>query len=217
MTDTNPPSFIVSSVSSAERPLADFLQRLASVEPTPGGGSAAALAGALAAALVSMVCRLTLGKEKFAAVAAEMRRTLERAEALRRRLTSAVDEDAQAYEMVLAAYRMPRSDEGDKQARSAAIQAALREAIRVPLNVARDCAQLLDMARFVAEQGNPNAASDAHVAALLAEAGLRGAIHNVRVNLPGIKDTTFADHVRAEVEKLLAATDLEIGGQPREG
>lgn len=213
MADINPPSSAVSSVSFAERPLVEFLERLASVEPTPGGGSAAALAGALAAALVSMVCRLTLGREKFAAVAVDMLRTLDRAEGLRQRLIQAVDDDARAYEGVLAACRLPRGSELEKQARSAAIQAALREAIRVPLNVARDCAELVDMARFVTRRGNPNAASDAHVAALLAKAGLRGAVHNVFINLSGVKDPAFADRVRAEVEKLLRA-DFEIRTDP---
>ena len=192
------------AVPFAERSLADFLGELASAEPTPGGGSASALAGALSAALVSMVCRLTLGRAKFAAGEAEMQSALERAELLRQRLTRAVDDDAGAYEAVIAAYRLPRSSEAEKQSRSAAIQAALKEATRVPLDVAGDCAQLLEMARFVAENGNPNAASDAGVAALLAGAGLRGAAHNVRINLPGIKDTAFADAARSEVERLLA-------------
>lgn len=195
------------AISSAERPLADFLQRLASAEPTPGGGSAAALSGALAAALVSMVCRLTLGREKFAAVEAKMQQTLEQAEALRQRLTQAVDDDARAYDAVRAAYRLPRGSEAERQARSAAIEAALQEAVRVPLSVARDCAQLLDMARFVAERGNPNAASDARVAALLAEAGLRGAAYNVHINLPGLKDPAFADRARTEVQRLLAEAE----------
>ena len=193
------------AVPFAERSLADFLGELASVEPTPGGGSASALAGALSAALVSMVCRLTLGRGKFAAVEPEMLRMLEQAELLRQRLTRAVDDDAGAYEAVLAAYRLPRSSEAERQSRSAAIQAALKEATRVPLDVARDCAELLGMARFVTENGNPNAASDAGVAALLARAGLRGAAHNVSINLPGLKDTAFAGAARTEVETLLAS------------
>jgi len=194
---------VFSALPSAERPLADFLQRLASGAPTPGGGSAAALAGALAAALVSMVCRLTIGRAKFAAIEGEMQRTLERAERLRQRLIRAVDEDAQAYESVVAAYRLPRGSETERQTRSATIQAALHEAIRVPLNVARDCAELLDMAQFVAQRGNPSAVSDARVASLLAEAALRGAAYNVQINLSSLKDTAFADRTRDEVEGLL--------------
>ena len=206
---------VPSPVSSAERTLAEFLQRLASAEPTPGGGSAAALAGALSAALVSMVCRLTLGREKFAAVEAEMQQTLQRAERLRERLTPAVDDDAQAYAAVVAAYKLPRGSAAEKQARSAAIQTALQEATRVPLSVAGDCAELLDLACFVAEEGNPNAASDGRVAALLAEAGLRGALHNVQINLPGLKDAAFVEHIRSEVEKLLAeAQRITAGVRP---
>ena len=196
--------FVTSTFSSAQRSLATFLEQLASAEPAPGGGSAAALAGALAAALVSMVCRLTLGRERFAAVQAEMQEALQRAERLRERLTQAVDDDAQAYAAVVAACRLPRGSEARQEARVAAIQAALQEATLVPLGVARDCAEVLGLARCVARTGNPNAASDGRVAVLLAEAALRGAILNVQTNLPGLKDTAFADQARSEVERLLS-------------
>lgn len=193
------------------RSLAAFLDQLASAEPTPGGGSASALAGALAAALVSMVCRLTLGRETFAAVEVEMQQTLQQAERLRGRLAQAVNGDAQAYAAVVAACRLPRSSEAEREARAAAIQAALLEATRVPLDVACDCAQVLDLARFVAAEGNPNAASDGRVAILLAEAALHGAIHNVQINLPGLKDMGLADRVRQEVSELLALAEQKAG------
>ncbi|MDH7485524.1 MAG: cyclodeaminase/cyclohydrolase family protein [Anaerolineae bacterium] len=195
---------VPSAPSSAQRPLATFLEQLASGEPAPGGGSAAALAGALAAALVSMVCRLTLGRERFAAVQTEMQEALQQAERLRGRLTQAVDDDARAYAAVVAACRLPRGSQAEQEARAAAIQAALQEATLVPLGVARDCAEVLGLARFVARTGNPSAASDGRVAILLAEAALRGAILNVQTNLPGLKDTAFADQVRSEVERLLS-------------
>jgi formiminotetrahydrofolate cyclodeaminase len=134
-----------------------------------------------------------------------MQLTLEQAESLLRQLTQAVDDDAQAYETVVSAYKMPRSSQGERVSRAEGIQRALGMATRVPLRVAHDCAHLLDLARVVAEKGNPNAASDAAVAALLAQAGLRGAVENVMINLPGIDDPEFAEQVRSEVEQLLGA------------
>jgi len=195
----------VTRMPSVEQSLAQFLARLASAEPTPGGGSASALAGALAAALIAMVCRLTLGKEQFAGRQAEVRLVLDRTEPLLHRLAEAVDEDAQAYEAVVSAYRLPRGDQIERQTRRESVQRALHTATRVPLQVANDCAQLLDLVTVVLEKGNPNALSDAKVAAHLAEAGLRGAVQNVVVNLPGIEDLEFVERVQAEVTELLHA------------
>ena len=203
----------ISNTCSSElltsRSVAEFLDALASASPTPGGGSASALAGALAAALIAMVCRLTLGRASFSAVAPQMQQTLSEAELLRRRLAEAVDEDAGAYEAVMAAYKHPRGSDVEKEIRAGAIQAALRRATLVPLQVASDCAKLLEMARFVSESGNPNAASDANVALLLAWAGARGAIRNVEINLPGMNDSSFVEQSKAQLKALLAVLDQE--------
>jgi len=200
-----PPSELLTS-----RSVVEFLDALASASPTPGGGSASALAGALAAALIAMVCRLTLGRASFAAVAPRMQGTLSEAELLRRRLAEAVDDDAGAYEAVMAAYKRPRGSEEEKAARSAAVQSALKGATQVPLQVAADCVQLLGMARFVAESGNPNAASDGDVAVLLAGVGARGAIRNVEINLSGIRDSRFTEQIGAQLKGLLIALDEEV-------
>ena len=193
------------STSFSHQSLGEFLERLASGEATPGGGSASALAGALAASLVCMVCRLTLGREKFVSVSEQMQEMLTQAEGLRERLTSAVDADAEAYKAVLSAYALPRSDQAQRFARAESIQAALRQATRVPLAVAVDCARVLDMARVVVQVANPSAFSDSAVSELLAEAGLRGALRNVAINLPYVADTCFVTDVQTQVERLEAA------------
>lgn len=184
--------------------LSHFLDRLSSGEPAPGGGSASALAGAVAASLVCMVCRLTLGRAKFAAVSARLQATLEQAEILQARLTAAIDADAQAYEAVVSAYALPRADEVQRAARTQALQAALKQATCVPLAVARDCARVLEMARFVSEAGNPNAASDAAASRYLALAGLRGALGNVAINLPLITDAGFVAEAQSQTVRLEA-------------
>ena len=136
-----------------ELPLSQFLDRLASGDPTPGGGGAAALGGALAAALISMVCNLTLGKEQFAGVADEVQRLLDDSEAARAALEYAVEADATAFSHVSAAYRLPRGDERERSARQTAIKKASAGAAREPLEVARVCASVLDMSTRLAEIG----------------------------------------------------------------
>lgn len=185
----------------------DFLDRLSSGEPTPGGGSASALAGALAAALVCMVCRLTLGRNRFLGVAPLMEKALDDAQTLQRRLLDGLERDSGAYQDVMTAYAMARATEAEKASRSEAIQRALREATRVPLSVASDCADALRLAQVVIEQGNPSAASDARVAALLGEAGGRGALLNVRINLPSIHDVEFVDKSSEEAREIEARLD----------
>lgn len=185
------------------RTVTQFLDALASSAPAPGGGSVAALSGALGAALVSMVCNLTLGKAKYAGVQDEIASLVERSESLRHRLTDMLEADVVAYSGVASAYRMPRGTAEEKAARSAAIQAALKEATVVPMRVAEACVQVLDLCTPAAELGNVNAVSDAGVAALMAEAGLRSAALNVIINLNAIKDATFCDEMGAKLDAFL--------------
>jgi formiminotetrahydrofolate cyclodeaminase len=161
----------------------ELLDRLASPDPTPGGGSAAALAGATAAALVTMVCRM--GKTRTGAAHERVRldEACVRAREAGDRLRKLVDEDSAAYDAVVAAYRQPKATEGEKAARQRAIDAAVAEATQVPLRTAEECLAVLATAAEAEENGNPNAASDARTAAALAWAGLRGAAENVRINL----------------------------------
>jgi glutamate formiminotransferase/formiminotetrahydrofolate cyclodeaminase len=179
-----------------------FLNALAGDSPTPGGGSASAYAGAAAAALVSMVARLTLGKRKYAAVEAQMQAAISQAEALRQELTRAIDEDAAAFNDVIAAYRLPKNSPEEEQARQAAIQAALLEAANVPLKVACRSVDVMALAEVVVSQGNLNAISDGATAAVQARAALTGAGYNVRINAASLKDQDQVSRLLGELSQL---------------
>lgn len=184
-----------------ELSLTTFGEALASSAATPGGGSASALSGALAASLVAMVARNTAASEKFADRADEMNRAVAEADVLRSELLILVDADAAAFTEVMAAFRLPRETPEEQAARSAAIQAGYKAAVDPPLLLCTRSVRVLELAVQVAERGNPNAASDAGVAALLAAAALEGGALNVLINLGSIKDETFrtarADTVQA--------------------
>lgn len=179
----------------------EFLRRLASGDPTPGGGSASALAGALGASLVSMVCNLTLGRERYADFEADARALQTEADALRMRLERGIDEDAAAYDRVIATYRLPRGSDQEKAARSAAIQKATQEAALVPLALAEASATVIDLAERALGRTNPNAASDLAVAALLGVAALDGAAANVEINLLSLKDELAKAEIAARLAK----------------
>lgn len=178
----------------------EFLGRLASGDPTPGGGSASALAGALGASLVSMVCNLTLGRERYASFEGDARALQAEADALRKRLERGIDEDAAAYNEVMATYRLPRGSDEERAARSAAIQQATQEAALVPLALAEASGTVIDLAERALGRTNPNAASDLAVAALLGVAALDGAAANVEINLVSLKD----EPAKAEIADRLA-------------
>ena len=188
------------------QPIGEFLDDLASERPTPGGGGAAAISGAMGAALVSMVCNLTIGKPKYAEVEADLKQVLVKSEVLRGELTQAVADDVKAFDAVMGAYGLPKADTDEgKAARTAKIQAALKEATDVPLECARLCAEVIKLAEVTADKGNLNVISDAGVAVQSAYAGLLSAALNVRVNAASIKDREFADGRLAELEALLGA------------
>jgi glutamate formiminotransferase/formiminotetrahydrofolate cyclodeaminase len=175
-------------ISSAAPTLDGWMDELAGASPTPGGGSAAALAGALAAALVAMVARLTIGRKAYAAVEAEARAVLADAEQLRGELRRLVDEDAAAYEGVSRAYKIPKGD----PRRAQAIDDALLAAARPPAEVVRRASRLLALAQTMEQIGNKNAVSDARVAGMLAKTAIDGATENVNVNLAGMSDQARA-------------------------
>ena len=187
-----------------------FLDQLASRASTPGGGSAAGLMGAMGAALVSMVCNLTLGKEKHAEVAPEMAEVLATAERLRAGLTDAIAADIAAFDAVMAAYGLAKTTEDEKSQRTAAIQAALKQATEAPLDCARLAAEVISLSRPVALRGNPNVVSDAGVAVMAGWASLRSAALNVYVNAGAIKDREFAEARLAELGALLAAAEPAV-------
>lgn len=179
-----------------------YLNDLASGEPTPGGGSAAAISGAMAASLVHMVAELTVGREKYAGVEATMTEVRDRASGLKAQLTQLSDEDRAAFESVMGAFRMPKDTDGQNAERWEAIQDAFREAIRVPLETARAAVETLQQAYVAVEHGNPNAGSDAGTAAHLALAAVRGAAQNVEINADSLQDEREAQSYRGEIREL---------------
>ncbi len=194
-----------------------FLDAVAAETPAPGGGSVAALAGALAAALTAMVARLTLGRKRYEPVQGEMKGLVEEAEWLRQALASRVAEDAAAYDQVVAAYRLPKGTDEEQDARRNAIQAALIEAAEVPLATARDAAAALELAYQAARQGNVNTLTDAGTAAHMALAAFEGAALNVRVNAEQVVDRERAaawmeelEHLRTRCQMALADTQSAI-------
>ncbi|MCB0255305.1 MAG: cyclodeaminase/cyclohydrolase family protein [Anaerolineae bacterium] len=190
--------------------LDNFIDQLASGDPTPGGGSAAALAGAAGAALVAMVARLTVGRKRYIDAEPQMQEIMQRAETLRARLTDLVNEDAAAYNQVSAAYRLPKATGGEQAARAAAIQAGMQAASLTPLETAQACAEVISLAEQVVAQGNVNARTDGGVGALLAFAGLQGAVWNVEVNLPSIDDSGFVTTVQTATHEALAAGQASL-------
>jgi glutamate formiminotransferase/formiminotetrahydrofolate cyclodeaminase len=184
----------------------DYLDKLASADPEPGGGSVAALVGALGAGLVTMVTALTLGKEKFADVEEAVAEIKEQAEKLRAELTRFISADAEAYGEVAAAMKMPRDTDEQKKERAMVMQAALKGAARVPLKCAEAAAAVAHLSLPAAEKGNPNAVSDAGVAVLLAEAAAQSAALNVKINLAWIEDEAFRNDTWAKVEAALSET-----------
>jgi glutamate formiminotransferase/formiminotetrahydrofolate cyclodeaminase len=181
-----------------------FVDEVSSNSPAPGGGSAAALAGSLGAALAAMVANLTVGKAGYESAWASMSSLAERAQSLKAALLRAVDEDTKAFDGVLAAMRLPKATDAEKAARSAAIAAAYETATAVPLATARLCLDAIGLAAEAAVSGNRNSASDAGVGALLARAGLESAILNVRINLPSVREGEFKSACLAEIAELQA-------------
>jgi glutamate formiminotransferase/formiminotetrahydrofolate cyclodeaminase len=179
-----------------------FLDALASDAPAPGGGSAAAFAGSMGAALAAMVAKLTVGREKYAEHDEAMRRVVAEAEELRKTLHRQVKADATAYDGVMAALKMPKKSDAEKKARAEALEAAGKHAAEVPLENARLALRALRLAAEAAAKGNRNAVSDACVAALLSRAALRGACFNVRINVPMLKDEAWKSKALAEVASL---------------
>ena len=201
--DLDPQQVLENRLRGAERPgYLNFLDAVAADTPAPGGGSVAALAGALAAALTAMVARLTLGRKKYAAVQAEMETLVAESERLRAALATRVAQDAEAYDQVVAAYRLPKATDEERDTRQEAIQQALAHAAEVPLATARDAVAALELARTAAHLCNANALTDAGTAAHMARAAFEGAALNVRVNADQVVDREQAVMWLAELERL---------------
>ena len=202
--------------------LTEFLEKLASNAPPPGGGGGSAMAGALAAALTSMVGNLTTGKEKFAEHEIEVQDILSKAEVLRLRMLELVNADAEVFKAFMVCYRLPKNTDEEKLARAEAIQNAAKQAAEVPFEIAEACLTVMKLAERIAVIGNQGAITDAACSAILGRAAMRSAIYNVVVNLKLIKDNAYNEAMYAKIEsmqleaevlekKTLATTDAVLG------
>jgi len=186
----------------ANRKITEYLEKAAAGTAVPGGGSVAALNGALAAGLTEMVANLTVGKKGYEAVEEDMKALADKASQLRNKLTAAIDQDADAYTEVMAAYKLPKTTDEETSLRKQKIQDAIKHAALVPLEVARDALAVIDLAGRAIRKGNKNAASDGAVAAMNARTAALAAIYNVKINLSSIQDNSFVEKLAQEVEGL---------------
>ena len=184
--------------------LRDFANELSSDSPAPGGGSVAALAGALGSALTSMVANLTVGKKEYQKNRGEMKDVAVDAQKFKDALLRAIDRDTDAFNNLMNAFRLPKKTDEQIVKKEQAIEAATKEACLVPLDVMKNSLEVLKLAQVVAEKGNENAASDAGVASLMARSAVEGAGLNVKINLPGINDAEFVEKMKTEVKNLIA-------------
>lgn len=186
-----------------DQPLREYLDQLASERPTPGGGSAVALSGAMAAALASMVARLTTGKAAYADVQEEIAGIVQQTEQLRELFQQLMQEDSDAYSRLSATFKLPRGTPEEKAARAQAVQTALEQAALVPLDVAECASTLLRYCQRIAEIGNANVLSDIAVAASLAAAAGTGAAWMVRTNIKSMKNLETAEAISARLSSAL--------------
>ncbi len=182
------------------------MDTLASKSPTPGGGSVAALTGALGSALVSMVGNLTLGKETYQEVEDDVKNILKKSEKLRNELENLAERDIEVFNQFMATLKLPKETKEQKKERKEKVQIALFEAANVPIEVARKCQELLDLCQEIAKKGNKNVISDAGVGAILAQASFDSAILNVKVNLPMIRDEKIKEELNTEIKNLTILT-----------
>lgn len=182
--------------------LKDFLAKTASNSPVPGGGSIAALSGAIAASLSEMVAHLTIGKKGYEVLEEEMQDIAKDAFRYRKRLIRTIDKDSDAYNSVMAAFKLPKGTEQEQNNRKGAIQETLKNAALVPLDVARDAFKIIELAGKVVKKGNKNAVTDAAVAVMMARTAGLSALYNVKINLASIKDTDFVEKITEEIKHM---------------
>lgn len=180
----------------------DFLDNLAAATPTPGGGSAAAYTAAAAAALVTMISQITAGKKKYAHFREEMLQTSRQSETWRAELTDKVKQDAEAFNLIIDARRMPKDTEGEKEVRRHAVQKATYHAAGVPLQVARTALQIMETSVMLAQKANINAISDAGASAALSQAAITASRYNVKINLLGLEKQGQAQKMLEEIQDI---------------
>ena len=182
--------------------VADFLQSIASSEPTPGGGSVSALCGALSASLGQMVTQLTIGKTKYAEVEDPMKESSKILTSFFEMFVEDIDLDAEAFESVILSFQLPKNTDYEKAERDRLIQESFKIAVRTPMQIAQKAHKIMDIISLVAKHGNQSAVTDACVAMLCARTAVLGAILNVRINLSSIKDKEFVEKYKSETDKL---------------
>ena len=202
----------MNNMALADLSIKEFLAKTASNSPVPGGGSIAALSAAIAASLSEMVAHLTIGKKGYEALEEEMQEIAKDAFQYRERLIRYIDKDSNAYNDVMAAFKLPKGTEQERNNREGAIQEALINATLVPLDVARDAFKIIELAGKVVKQGNKNAVTDAAVAVMMARTAVLSALYNVKINLASIKDTNFVEEIREEIKHM----ESEIVNRERE-
>jgi len=192
----------MNNMALADLSIKEFLAKTASNSPVPGGGSIAALSAAIAASISEMVAHLTIGKKGYEALEEEMQEIAKDAFQYRERLIRYIDKDSDAYNGVMAAFKLPKTTEQERNNREGAIQEALINATLVPLDVARDAFKIIELAGKVVKQGNKNAVTDAAVAVMMARTAALSALYNVKINLASIKDTDFVEEIREEIKHM---------------
>ena len=180
----------------------EFLQKTASNDPVPGGGSVSAMAGAIAASLSEMVANLTIGRKGFESFDIEMKEIANDSKELQILLTEDIDRDSNAYDDVIKSFRLPKGTDDEKSKRSNAIQEATKNAAMVPLGVAQRAVKIMDLSEKVVKNGNPNAVTDGAVACMMARTAVLGALYNVKINLSSIKDKDFVKDLTEKVKTL---------------
>lgn len=188
--------------------VSEFTQLVSSESPVPGGGSIAALSGALSAALAEMVANLTVGKKKYADYKEEMMEIINKASVLKEKLLNYIEEDSLAYNKVMEAYKLPKEAGEEKLLRLAKIEEGLKIAATVPLKVAQTSFEILPLAEAVVLRGNQNSVTDALVGAMMARTGVLSAVLNIRINLDSIKDDEFVNYLKEKADLLEAETNL---------
>ncbi len=182
--------------------ITEYLEKAAAGTAVPGGGSVAALNAGLAAGLIEMVAHLTIGKKGYETVEEEMKDIARKATGLRKKLTAAIDRDAEAYSEVMAAFKLPRAADREKELRKLEIQKAFKHAALVPMEVANHAVEVIDLAGRAVAGGNKNAVTDGVVAAMNARTAALGALYNVKINLGSIEDDEFVQKLTREVNSL---------------
>ena len=185
-----------------EMKLNAFLEKTASNDPVPGGGSISALAAASAAGLVEMVANLTVSGKGFEATQTEMKEISEKTAAIRKKLSEYIDQDSNAYNQVISSFKMPKNDDAEAEIRTRAIQETLKHAAEVPFWVASETLKLMTLAEVVLKKGNPNAVTDGLVAVMMARTAILGALCNVKINLKSITDTSYVSKLSAQVQEM---------------